>query len=663
MTHRYSRRLAAPWLAAVLSTALPVAALAGPATLAFEGVLQSAGGGPVSDGSYDLTFAIYGAADAATPTWSEGPAKVEVKGGRFAHALGSATPLVPAALAALATPWLGVKVGEDPELPRTQTHATLFALSAGALSCTGCVGTAQLAFDGDVDLKGHSLKAKNGTFSGAVVAATVTAQGFVGDGSKLTGIVQPQGACKAGEGVVGIAQDGALQCAKVQAAAPTLGAISNGVLDDRFVDKLVGDGVNVAIPDNTGASATSTVTVPELGTALELTMQIVLENTDLSTVAVHLLPPDDKKTGWVVCDPCGGKDAKKLDLQLSPQQPPKSGDIAKWIGANPKGTWLLKVTDSDFCVPQKPGNGPLCDAQKGTDGWLVSWTLTVKTASTTKVAAPGALEVGTGLKLPVQAQAPVVCDAKHRGYLWVEDGSDAIRVCRKTGQWGTVAVYECGNGKLEAGETCDDGNTKGGDGCDPLCVKECGNGKVDAGEQCDTADPQTKANCTVECKKLAYGKLWLQSSLYDWFPVHYPHATYKESLAIATCKVVGLRLWRDEAGAKDDPNWAYDYDSSHNLGGHDICYKVNSATSGQQQSHTGNWMLFGKDWADDLKLHAKASDGQVVTILNHLHHTGSSEDNASWCQVTVNANGATWVGQDNTAFSGARAIVLCSKGK
>jgi len=31
----------------------------------------------------------------------------------------------------------------------------------------------------------------------------------------------------------------------------------------------------------------------------------------------------------------------------------------------------------------------------------------------------------------------------------------------------------CGNGIVEAGETCDDGNTTSGDGCDAACQDEC----------------------------------------------------------------------------------------------------------------------------------------------------------------------------------------------
>jgi cysteine-rich repeat protein len=659
------------WLAATLlgaalgAAAAPTVAKASPATVAFEGVLHSAGGGPAADGAYQLTFAIYADAKAVDPAWTEGPVEIVVVGGRFATALGASKPLPGVALAGLAAPHLGVQVKGEPELPRLPLHGVLYAQAAGALACTGCVGTAQLTFDGDVDLGGNSLKAKNATLTGDLVAATVTAQSFIGDGSKLTGIAQPKGACKAGEAVVGVTAEGALQCAKVEAAvaAGSLGVVSDGLLTNAFVDVFTHGASKLAIPDNTGTEAVALVQVPDLGLAQALSLTLEVENTDLSKVAIALLPPDDKKVGWVLCDPCGKAGEKKLSVTYDATHPPQQGDLKAWQGKNAKGLWTLKINDSAYCIPQAPGNALLCDAKGGTDGWLTSFAMKLHTVSSKKVQATGGLEVGTGLKLPVAVAPPVTCEAKTRGYLYVEDATDAVRICRKTGLWGTFAIYECGNGKLEAGESCDDGNTKAGDGCDALCVKECGNGKLDAGEECDLSDPQNNTNCLSDCKKISYGKLWLESDDYQWFPVHYPHGTYFESKAIATCKAVGLRLWRDESGPKDDPNWAYDWTGIHNLGGHDICYKVNSATSGQQQSHTGTWMLFGKAWSDDLKLHAKASDGQTVTILNHVAHTGSNETQASYCDVRPEANSVTWLTQSNGQPTNARSVVLCAKSK
>jgi cysteine-rich repeat protein len=60
----------------------------------------------------------------------------------------------------------------------------------------------------------------------------------------------------------------------------------------------------------------------------------------------------------------------------------------------------------------------------------------------------------------------------------------------------------CGNGIIDeaAGEVCDDRNTVSGDGCSADCksTEGCGNGTVENGEQCDTAGetPVCNANCS-----------------------------------------------------------------------------------------------------------------------------------------------------------------------
>ena len=52
-----------------------------------------------------------------------------------------------------------------------------------------------------------------------------------------------------------------------------------------------------------------------------------------------------------------------------------------------------------------------------------------------------------------------------------------VRDCRR---------IACGNGALEAGEQCDDGNALNGDGCDANCTPSaCGKGVVTPPEQCD----------------------------------------------------------------------------------------------------------------------------------------------------------------------------------
>lgn len=63
----------------------------------------------------------------------------------------------------------------------------------------------------------------------------------------------------------------------------------------------------------------------------------------------------------------------------------------------------------------------------------------------------------------------------------------------------------CGDGQINAtaGETCDDGNTDGGDGCDVFCVVECGNGRLDGDEECD--DGGESATCDRNCTMATCG--------------------------------------------------------------------------------------------------------------------------------------------------------------
>ena len=435
---------------AVLASALvagPTFAAA-PGTSLVEGMLTSGGGGPAADGFYDVTFSLWEAQSGGTAVWTEGPVKVAVKGGQFHHALGTSKALDIKKIAALKAQWLGVKVGTDPALPRQKVHATLFALHANSasaltcsgcltssqlaggsvsaskvgftyagsttkggaakdLKCTGCVSVAEMKFDGNADFGGFSLKAKNGTFTGGVAAASVTASSFLGDGSKLTGIKIPKGECtKKGEVVKGINADGTLKC--VAALDPTalphdgLNEISNNMLTNQFIYTQSAPVKKVLIPDNQGTEAVSNITFPNIGTAQTLEIKVAVENTDLSKVSLVLLPPDDKKTGWVLCDPCGAKDAKKYNKTFSPKVPPlaqKGGGkkIDAFIGTNLQGLWTLKAKDTSFCIVQVPGNAIYCNTKTKKDGWITDWSIKMQYVSNKKVAVNGNMDASGGI--------------------------------------------------------------------------------------------------------------------------------------------------------------------------------------------------------------------------------------------------------------------------
>ncbi len=66
----------------------------------------------------------------------------------------------------------------------------------------------------------------------------------------------------------------------------------------------------------------------------------------------------------------------------------------------------------------------------------------------------------------------------------------------------------CGNGIVESGEACDDGNTLDGDGCSSKCEQEsnpippvCGNGIVESGEACDDGNLLDGDGCSSKCKQ------------------------------------------------------------------------------------------------------------------------------------------------------------------
>jgi cysteine-rich repeat protein len=74
---------------------------------------------------------------------------------------------------------------------------------------------------------------------------------------------------------------------------------------------------------------------------------------------------------------------------------------------------------------------------------------------------------------------------------------------------GTGAVYiyplcvsdsECGNGDVEWGEQCDDGNLTDGDGCSSTCVTTCGDGFLIRGEQCDDGNLANGDGCSAACE-------------------------------------------------------------------------------------------------------------------------------------------------------------------
>ena len=64
---------------------------------------------------------------------------------------------------------------------------------------------------------------------------------------------------------------------------------------------------------------------------------------------------------------------------------------------------------------------------------------------------------------------------------------------------GSFAGFLCGNGQVDTGETCDDGNPGTMMAVTKTVSPECGNGRLDGAEECDDGNRTNTDACTNEC--------------------------------------------------------------------------------------------------------------------------------------------------------------------
>jgi len=444
-----TRLAAAVALLAPALVAAPAAA-AIPSTAHVEGTIAATGGGPAADGSYVMTFAIYPTSTGGTAVWSEGPVAIDLKGGRFAWVLGGKTPLSAAALSAPAS-WLGVVIGNEAELPRQPLGSVLFAQRAAVaegLDCSGCLKVGALdpavlqpyvkagdlapyvktndlgAFAKTVDLDDYAKVsalakvAASGSYNDLKdkpKLADVATTGAYGDLTDKPIVPKLGTFCGTGLVLVGYKNDGSLSCAPIQIPPDYLDEVSNGLLTNQFVDTAPG-GVNVAIPDGIGAGQKNDLVFPDIGVAQALWINVELTNSDLASLSIELFAPATAEPYILYSK--GKPGEQTLKAAFNKDTPIVLGDINKdWVGKNPKGTWSLVVKD-----PNK-------NQMNGTTDGAFTWSIGIQTLSTKKV----------------QVKGNVILDGKIYG------------------------AGTCGNGIVEKGEGCDDGNNTDGDGCSALC--------------------------------------------------------------------------------------------------------------------------------------------------------------------------------------------------
>ncbi len=101
---------------------------------------------------------------------------------------------------------------------------------------------------------------------------------------------------------------------------------------------------------------------------------------------------------------------------------------------------------------------------------------------------------------PVDPEDPVTCGdgGLDPGEQCDDGNANDLDACRND-----CRLPACGDGVLDAGEQCDDGNPFNGDGCRDDCSSEgCGDGTLDAGEECDDGVANSEnpdATCRTDC--------------------------------------------------------------------------------------------------------------------------------------------------------------------
>ena len=98
-----------------------------PNKLNYQGILSNSTGQPIT-GSVTVTFSLYNALTGGTAIWTEQQLVTLDKDGRFSVVLGSTKPLNPGLFTGVT--YIGVKVGDDAEMPRQQLTSVAYALNA-----------------------------------------------------------------------------------------------------------------------------------------------------------------------------------------------------------------------------------------------------------------------------------------------------------------------------------------------------------------------------------------------------------------------------------------------------------------------------------------------------------------------------------------------------
>ena len=212
-------------------------------------------------------------------------------------------------------------------------------------------------------------------------------------------------------------------------------------------------------------------------------------------------------TDNMVCDPSTNYGARAAEIVAAanaagPQQlgvVPQSFDMSppsatNFLPGDTSHTVTATLRDGNgaalpgFTIDLQVISGP--GAGNATSGPSPAQSLTYSnaTAGTDTIRATAAYTVPTGQKFKV---------AGKQGIVLAGAPTDGTIIGTATKSWVTP---QCGNGVVEGGEECDDGNQNNNDACTNACLnKRCGDGYVQSPEQCDDGNQNQNDACKNNC--------------------------------------------------------------------------------------------------------------------------------------------------------------------
>src|SRR4051812_7936821 len=114
-----------------------------------------------------------------------------------------------------------------------------------------------------------------------------------------------------------------------------------------------------------------------------------------------------------------------------------------------------------------------------------------------------------GSVLRCEESAAVVCVSG----VAITQACDAGEVCIEVEGCVVIPSSSCGNGLIDVGEVCDDGNQVDDDDCSNLCQRNgqtCGDGIVESNEECEDSDDLNTDACLNDCTLARCGDFFIQ---------------------------------------------------------------------------------------------------------------------------------------------------------